>query len=70
VEQAFTRIVKKLKIRTTFHGLRHSFATHMLERGISITKVQKLLGHADITTTAIYLHCTEEVDENMRALGY
>ena len=70
MEQAFTRIVKKLKIRTTFHGLRHSFATHMLERGISITKVQKLLGHADITTTAIYLHCTEEVDENMRAMGY
>jgi len=70
VEQAFTRIVKKLKIRTTFHGLRHSFATSMLERGVSITKVQKLLGHADITTTAIYLHCTEEVDENMRALGY
>jgi integrase len=70
VEQAFTRIVDKLKIKTTFHGLRHSFATRMLERGVSITKVQKLLGHADITTTAIYLHCTEDVDENMRVLGY
>jgi site-specific recombinase XerD len=70
VEQAFTRIVNKLKIKTTFHGLRHSFATRMLESGVSITKVQKLLGHADIITTAIYLHCTEGVDDKMRALGY
>lgn len=70
VEQAFTRIVNKLKIKTTFHGLRHSFATRMLESGVSITKVQKLLGHTDIITTAIYLHCTEGVDDKMRALGY
>jgi len=38
------------------HSLRHSYATHLLEEGVNIVTVKELLGHADVTTTMIYLH--------------
>ncbi len=41
------------------HSLRHSYATHLLEQGINIVTLKELLGHADITTTMLYLHVAQ-----------
>lgn len=48
-----------IKKRVSVHCLRHSYATHLLEEGVNIQKIQLLLGHSEMKTTIIYLHIAQ-----------
>lgn len=52
--------LKKKKLGVHFHSLRHGFATQCLRKGISLRAIQMMLGHSDMSTTAIYLQLAPE----------
>ena len=63
--QAFERT--GISKHATVHTLRHTFATHMLENGEDVRKIQRLLGHKNIKTTEIYTHITSEAIRNIKS---
>ncbi len=52
--------------RIIIHTLRHSYATHMLDEGVSLAQISEYLGHASLRPTLIYLHLTERSETKAR----
>ena len=67
LQKAVKRAAQRAGIhkRVTCHTLRHSFATTMLEKGVNIRVLQKLLGHADVKTTELYTHVMDKDISNL-----
>jgi integrase/recombinase XerD len=69
IQKIFSDICKKINIqkKATVHTLRHSFATHLLDKGIDIKHIQELLGHKSTKTTEIYTHVTLNKLSNIKS---
>ena len=64
VQRAFECALQECRIQkpATVHSLRHAYATHLLEAGVSLRIIQTYLGHASPTSTAVYTHLTHKSD--------
>lgn len=62
VSKKFKKYIRKAGLgeQFTFHSLRHSFASFLVQKGVSLYIVSKLLGHSDLKTTEIYAHLAPE----------
>ncbi|MCR9295458.1 MAG: site-specific integrase [bacterium] len=68
VQHAVKLITKQIDFgkKVSLHTLRHSYATHLLEAGVSLKAIQKYMGHSSLQTTMIYLHLTDSAEVNSR----
>lgn len=69
VQDAIVLITDKLNFgkKVSTHTLRHSYATHLLEAGVSLKAIQKFMGHSSLQTTMVYLHLTQTAEADARS---
>ena len=68
VQGAIKKITRQINFgkKVSIHTLRHCYATHLLEAGVSLRVIQKYLGHTSLQTTTVYLHLTETAEVDAR----